>query len=179
MAIFSWIFFFVVGMEIKRELVTGELSTRERAMLPVLGALGGMVVPAGIYAAFHLGGPAIRGWGIPIATDIAFAVAALSVFGSRVPPGLRIFLLALAIVDDLGAVAVIAIFYTADLSLSWLGLAFLGLFLSFGMNRAGVRSYAVYMAVGGLVWLCTFYSGVHATVAGVAIGFLPPTRSST
>ncbi|MBW2235275.1 MAG: Na+/H+ antiporter NhaA, partial [Deltaproteobacteria bacterium] len=107
------IFFFAVGLEIKRELVMGELSTRQRAMLPVFGALGGMIVPALIYTGFHYGGPAIRGWGVPMATDIAFAVAAMSILGSRVPSGLKVFLLALAIADDLGAVAVIAIFYTA------------------------------------------------------------------
>ncbi len=168
------IFFFVVGLEIKRELVHGELSTRARAMLPVLGALGGMVVPASIYAAIHWGGPALHGWGIPMATDIAFAVAALSVFGSRVPAGLKVFLLALAIADDLGAVAVIAVFYTADLSLAWLGLAVLGLGLTFSMNLAGVRSYLPYLLAGGAVWLATLYSGVHATVAGVALGFLTP-----
>jgi NhaA family Na+:H+ antiporter len=169
------IFFFTVGMEIKREMVRGELSTRERAMLPVLGALGGMVAPALIYTSFHAGDEAIRGWGIPMATDIAFAVAALSVFGSRVPYGLRVFLLALAIADDLGAVAVIAIFYTDDLALSWLGLAAATLVLAYLMNRAGVRSYVPYMLVGAFAWLCTLYSGVHATVAGVALGFLTPT----
>jgi NhaA family Na+:H+ antiporter len=169
------IFFFVVGMEIKREMVYGELSSRERAMLPVLGALGGMVVPALIYVGFHTGGgAALRGWGIPMATDIAFAVAALSVFGARVPPGLRVFLLALAIVDDLGAVAVIAIFYSSEISLEWLGLALGVLAFVYAMNRAGVRSYMPYLIVGGLAWLCTLYSGVHATVAGVALGFLTP-----
>ncbi len=169
------IFFFVVGLEIKRELVHGELSSRARAMLPVLGAVGGMVVPASIYVAFHAGGEAMSGWGIPMATDIAFAVAALSVFGSRVPPGLKVFLLALAIADDLGAVAVIAIFYTANLSLGWLGLAVLGLAFTFAMNLAGVRGYAFYVLVGAFVWIAMLQSGVHATVAGVALGFLTPT----
>jgi NhaA family Na+:H+ antiporter len=168
------VFFFVVGMEIKRELVLGELSTRSQAMLPVLGALGGMILPAGIYASLHWGGPAVHGWGIPMATDIAFAVAALSVFGSRVPPPLKVFLLALAIADDIGAVAVIAVFYTADLSLAWLALAGLGLASTYGLNLAGVRSYVVYALVGGLVWLATYESGVHATIAGVALGFLTP-----
>ena len=169
-------FFFVVGMEIKRELVLGELSSRARAALPVMGAIGGMVVPAAIYASFHVGEPTIRGWGIPMATDIAFAVAALSVFGSRVPPGLKVFLLALAIADDIGAVAVIAIFYTAEVSLLWLGLAVLGLGLTFALNRLGVRPYGVYMIVGGVVWYCMHHSGVHATIAGVALGFLTPSR---
>ena len=169
------IFFFVVGMEIKRELVQGELSTRARAMLPIFGALGGMLVPAAIYAAFHWGQPTIRGWAIPMATDIAFAVAALSVLGSRVPPGLRIFLLALAIADDLGAVAVIAIFYTAELHLSSLGLAGLGLVFCALLNWAGVRSFTVYLIVGFFVWFETHHSGVHATIAGVLLGFLTPT----
>src|SRR3990172_5953835 len=111
------IFFFLVGMEIKHELVHGELSSRDRAMLPVFGALGGMVAPAAIYASLHAGGPAAAGWGVPMATDIAFAGAALAVFGRRVPPGLKVFLLALAIVDDLGAVTVIAVFYAGELSL--------------------------------------------------------------
>ncbi len=170
------IFFFVVGMEIKRELVYGELSNRQRAMLPVVAALGGMVVPASIYVAFHLGGPAINGWGIPMATDIAFAVAALSVFGSRVPPGLKVFLLALAIADDIGAVAVIAVFYTEDLHPYYLLYAGLGLLGIMGMNKAGVRAYGLYLAAGGFVWYFTHHSGVHATIAGVAIGFLTPAR---
>ncbi|MDJ0788932.1 MAG: Na+/H+ antiporter NhaA [Myxococcota bacterium] len=169
------LFFFVVGMEIKRELVMGELSTRQRAMLPILGALGGMIVPAGIYAAFHWGEPTIRGWGIPMATDIAFAVAALSVLGSRVPPGLRVFLLALAIADDLGAVAVIAIFYTAEIHLASLGWAAGGLALCFAFNRAGVESLLVYVVIGLFVWYETHHSGVHATIAGVLLGFLTPT----
>jgi NhaA family Na+:H+ antiporter len=170
------IFFFVVGMEIKRELALGQLSTRSRAMLPVLGALGGMVFPAAIYAGFHAGGPAIRGWGIPMATDIAFAVAALAVFGSRVPSGLKIFLLALAIVDDLGAVAVIAVFYTSDLSLAWLAQAVLGLALVYLVRLAGVRSYWVFALIGAVVWLAMLKSGVHATVSGVMLGLLCPSR---
>ena len=168
------VFFFVVGMEIKHEVVRGELSTRERALLPVFGALGGMLAPACLYLLFHAGGPAAAGWGIPMATDIAFAVAALAVLGPRVPSGLRIFLLALAIVDDLGAVTVIAAFYTHDLSLPALGAAALGLALVFGMQRAGVRSYPLYWIVGIACWGATLASGVHATVAGVALGLLTP-----
>lgn len=168
------IFFFLVGMEIKRELVIGQLSTRAKAMLPVMGALGGMVAPALIYTAFHAGGPALHGWGIPMATDIAFAVAAMSVLGKRVPSGLKVFLLALAIADDLGAVAVIAVFYTADLHLIALGFAALGLVLVYLVNLAGVRSYLVYWALGAIIWLFMHESGVHATVAGVALGFLTP-----
>jgi NhaA family Na+:H+ antiporter len=170
------IFFFVVGMEIKRELVLGELSSPSRAALPVFGALGGMLVPAAIYAALHMGGPAAGGWGIPMATDIAFAVAALGVFGSRVSPGLKIFLLALAIVDDIGAVLVIAVFYAKELAPMWGGVALLGLAASVLLGRAGVRSYGVYVLVGVLVWYATFRFGVHATIAGVTLGLLTPAR---
>lgn len=171
------IFFFVVGMEIKYELVAGELSSRARAMLPVAAALGGMIVPASIYALMHAGGPAAHGWGIPMATDIAFAVAALAILGPRVPPGLRAFLLALAIVDDLGAVTVIAVFYTSDLSLLALAVAAAGLSVTYALNRAGVRSFTIYWLVGCGTWLATLYSGVHATVAGVGLGFLTPTST--
>ena len=170
------LFFFLVGMEIKHELVHGELSSRERAMLPLFGALGGMLVPAAIYATLHAGGPALSGWGVPMATDIAFAVAALAVFGKRVPPGLKVFLLALAIVDDLGAVSVIAVFYTHALSLGALAWAGGGIALVLGLQRAGVRSYPVYWIAGIAVWLATLESGVHATVAGVLLGLLTPTR---
>lgn len=170
------IFFFVVGMEIKREMVYGELSDRQRAMLPVMGALGGMIVPASIYVFFHAGGPAINGWGVPMATDIAFAVAALSVFGSRVPSGLKVFLLALAIADDIGAVAVIAVFYTENLHVDYLIYALLGLVGIFALNKIGVRAYGVYLLAGATVWYLTHHSGVHATIAGVAIGFLTPAR---
>jgi NhaA family Na+:H+ antiporter len=169
------LFFFLVGMEIKHELVHGELSSRDRAMLPVFGALGGMVVPAGIYASLHAGGPAASGWGVPMATDIAFAVAALAVLGPRVPSGLKVFLLALAIVDDLGAVAVIAIFYSKKLSLTALAAAAGGLALAFAMRHSGVRAYGPYWVVGVGVWFATLQSGVHATVAGVLLGFLTPT----
>jgi len=170
------IFFFLVGMEIKHELVHGELATRERAMLPIFGALGGMLAPAALYAALHAGGPAISGWGVPMATDIAFAVAALAVFGSRVPSGLKVFLLALAIVDDLGAVAVIAVCYSHGFSLAALGAAGGGLALVALLRAAGVRPYGVYWLVGAGVWLATLQSGVHATVAGVLLGFLTPAR---
>lgn len=168
------IFFFTVGMEIKREMAYGELSSRDRAMLPLFGALGGMIVPAGIYVFLHAGGPAIRGWGVPMATDIAFAVAALSVMGSRVPSSLRIFLLALAIADDLGAVAVIAVFYTAEIHLSSLAWAGAGLGLCVILNLIGVRSFFVYALLGAFVWFETHHSGVHATIAGVLLGFVTP-----
>jgi NhaA family Na+:H+ antiporter len=168
------IFFFVVGLEIKRELTIGELASRERAMLPVFGALGGMVAPACIYLLLQPGGAAAAGWGIPMATDIAFAVAALALLGRRVAPGLKVFLLALAIVDDLGAVTVIAVFYTDEIRLSALFAAVLGLGLVYVTRLAGVRAYAPYFVVGAVVWLATLGSGVHATVAGVLLGLLTP-----
>ena len=171
------LFFFLVGMEIKHEIAHGELSSRGRAMLPVFGALGGMLAPAAIYAAFHASGPAASGWGVPMATDIAFAVAALAVFGPRVPPGLKVFLLALAIVDDLGAVTVIALFYTHGLSLPALAAAGGGLAFVWGMQRSGVRAYLPYWLAGAVVWLATLESGIHATVAGVVLGLLTPTGS--
>jgi NhaA family Na+:H+ antiporter len=169
------LFFFLVGMEIKHELVHGELSSRDRAMLPVVGALGGMIVPAGIYASLHAGGPAASGWGVPMATDIAFAVAALAIFGPRVPSGLKVFLLALAIVDDLGAITVIAVFYAQNISFSALAAAAGGLGVAFAMRQAGVRAYGPYWVVGAGVWFAMLQSGVHATVAGVLLGFLTPT----
>jgi NhaA family Na+:H+ antiporter len=160
----------------EHELVHGELASRERALLPLFGALGGMLVPAAIYASLHAGGLAASGWGVPMATDIAFAVAALAVLGRRVPSGLKVFLLALAIVDDLGAVTVIAIFYSHDLSTIALALAGLGLVATFGLRLAGVRFYPVYWAMGAGIWLATLASGIHATVAGVALGLLTPSR---
>ncbi|MBW2448770.1 MAG: Na+/H+ antiporter NhaA, partial [Deltaproteobacteria bacterium] len=168
------IFFFLVGMEIKREMVLGDLSTRARAMLPVMGALGGMLLPAGIYAAMHWGGPAIGGWGIPMATDIAFAVAAMSVLGSRVPAPLKVFLLALAIADDLGAVLVIAVFYTDTIHLAALGWAAASLAVVYAMNMSGVRSFQAYWVVGAVAWFFTHESGVHATIAGVLLGLMTP-----
>ncbi len=168
------IFFFTVGLEIKREMVLGELSKLSRAMLPVMGALGGMVVPAGIYASIHLGGPAASGWGVPMATDIAFAVAALAVLGKRVPPPLKVFLLALAIADDLGAVTVIAVFYTETIHMNALFLSFALLGVVFGMNLLGVRAFPAYWLVGAFVWFFMHESGVHATIAGVLLGMLTP-----
>jgi NhaA family Na+:H+ antiporter len=171
------IFFFVVGLEIKRELTIGERASRERSLLPVFGALGGMVVPAGIYLLLQPGGEASVGWGIPITTDIAFAVAALTLLGRRVPPGLKVFLLALAIVDDLGAVSVIAIFYTDEIRLVALFAALLGLGLVYATRLAGVRAYSPYFVLGALVWLATLGSGVHATIAGVLLGLLTPVHA--
>src|SRR5688572_3990286 len=171
------IFFFVVGLEIKREMTIGELASRQRAMLPVFGALGGMVAPALIYLWLQPGGDAAAGWGIPMATDIAFAVAALAVLGPRVPAGLKVFLLALAIVDDLGAVTVIAVFYTDEVRLGALLAAGAGLGLVYAIRLAGVRTYGPYFVVGAGVWLATLGSGIHATVAGVMLGLLTPVHA--
>lgn len=173
------IFFFVVGLEIKRELVMGELRDPKAAALPVLAALGGMVVPALIYVAFTSGmGPeAVRGWGIPMATDIAFAVGVLALLGRRVPSGGKLFILALAIADDLGAILVIALFYTSDLRLGWLGLAVVGLAAVAIANAVHIRSLAFYVPVAFIVWFGLLESGVHATLAGVALGFLTPARA--
>jgi NhaA family Na+:H+ antiporter len=171
------IFFFVVGLEIKRELLIGELSTRQTAALPIAGALGGMIAPALIYAAFNAGTEGARGWGIPMATDIAFALGALALLGPRVPSALKVFLAALAIADDLGAVIVIAVFYAADLSLSSLAVAFVVFLTLMGANRIGIRRTAVY-AVGGIaLWLAVLASGVHATIAGVLLALTIPART--
>jgi NhaA family Na+:H+ antiporter len=171
------IFFFVIGLEVKRELVIGELRDPRRAALPVFAAIGGMVVPAGIYLALQAGEPGARGWGIPMATDIAFVVGCMAVLGSRVPHGLRVTLLSLAIADDIGAILVIAIGYTESLNLTALILGLLGLFVVFLLARVGVRSFLVYTIVGTLVWIAFHESGVHATIAGVALGLLTPTRA--
>jgi NhaA family Na+:H+ antiporter len=172
------IFFFVVGLEIKRQVVLGDLSDRKTAALPVMAALGGMVFPALIYLLINrdAGEAAIRGWGVPMATDIAFAVGVLAILGSRIPSGARLFLLTLAIVDDIGAISVIAIFYTDDLRLGYLALAVGGLVMAGVAARVGIRSLAFYVPLGMIVWFFTFESGVHATLAGVALGFLTPAR---
>jgi NhaA family Na+:H+ antiporter len=169
------VFFFLVGLEIKRELVQGELSSFRQAALPVIGALGGMIAPAIIYSTINAGDAhALRGWAIPTATDIAFAVGVLSFVGSRVPASLKIFLLALAIIDDLGAIVIIALFYTANLSLTALALAGLGIAGLAVLNARGVTSTAAYVLVGAFVWLCVLKSGVHATLAGVITAFAIP-----
>jgi NhaA family Na+:H+ antiporter len=168
------VFFLLVGVEIKRELVHGDLRDVRSVALPVVAALGGMVVPAGIYWAFNAGGEGSGGWGIPMATDIAFAVGVVTLLGRRVPLAGKIFLLTLAIADDVGAIVVIAIFYTGDLSLGWLVVAVGGLGMIFVMRRADVQSLAPYLAVGAAIWLALLESGVHATLAGVALGLLTP-----
>jgi Na+:H+ antiporter, NhaA family len=168
------IFFFVVGLEIKRELVAGELREWRTALLPVVAALGGMIIPGGVYLAFQWGQPGQRGWAIPMATDIAFVVGVLALFGRRAPFGLKILLLSLAIVDDLGAVLLIALVFTDHLAWGWLAASAAGLALTYGLNRAGVRRVGVYVVVGTFVWLAVYRSGVHATVAGVLLGLLTP-----
>ena len=170
------VFFFVVGLEIKREMVTGQLRDRRAAMFPVIAAVGGMVVPAAIYLTLNLGGAGESGWGIPMATDIAFALGIVALLGSRVPSALKIFLLTLAIADDIGAIVIIAIFYTSDLSLGWLLLAIGLLGVMAIMKRAKVWYIPAYFVVGVFVWLATFESGIHATIAGVAMGLLTPAR---
>jgi len=171
------IFFFVIGLEVKRELVVGELRELRKAALPIAAALGGMVVPAGIYLLLQGGTEARAGWGIPMATDIAFVVGCMAVLGKRVPHTLRVLLLSLAIADDIGAILVIAIGYTASIDLVALGLGFAGIALVWGMARVGIRSFGLYTVVGVLVWLAFHESGVHATIAGVILGLMTPARS--
>lgn len=170
------IFFFVVGLEIKRELSVGELNDRRKASLPVIAACGGVIVPAIIFIALNAGGPYVDGWAIPMATDIAFAVAVLALLGSRIPSGARLFLLAIAIVDDLIAITVIAVFYTDSISFAWLALGVAGLLLTFVFRRLGAVSPLWYLPIGLVVWVGFFESGVHATVAGVLLGLLTPAR---
>jgi len=171
------VFFFVVGLEIKRELHSGELSDRRRAALPALAALGGMLAPAGIYLLFNAGTPAADGWGVPMATDIAFAVGALTLLGKRVPPALRILLLALAVIDDLGAIIVIALFYSGGIKLAALGVAGAGILLILLMQKLRFRSPWAYVIPGIVIWAGTLASGVHPTIAGVAIGLCTPVRA--
>lgn len=171
------VFFFVVGLEIKRELAVGELNSPRKAALPVVAAVGGMVVPAGVYLLFGHAGAATRGWGIPMATDIAFVVGVMAAFGNRVPFGLKIFLLSLAIADDMGAVLVIALAYTEQLNLTMLALAGGGFVLTVALNLLGVRPVPIYALVGAATWLATYKSGIHPTVAGVVLGLLTPYRA--
>ncbi len=171
------IFFFVIGLEVKREIVVGELSKPRQAFLPVFAALGGMLAPALIFLAFNAGGPGERGWGVPMATDIAFALGVLAALGSRAPGKLRLFLTTLAIADDIGAIVVIAVFYSAGVAWGWLGVAALLIAVLALLNRWGVDSTVPFAIVGVLVWFAFLNSGVHATIAGVLVAMTIPTRS--
>jgi NhaA family Na+:H+ antiporter len=168
------VFFFLVGLEIKREILIGELSSIRKAMLPIVGALGGIVIPAGLYAMFNFGGDGMHGWAIPMATDIAFALGILYMLGDRVPNSLRIFLAALAIVDDIAAVIVIAVFYTSTINLFYLLISFLFIFVMYVGNRIKVINPLFYLILGGVVWFTMLKSGVHATIAGVLTAFTIP-----
>ena len=174
------VFFFLIGLEIKREIVEGELSSISQVILPGLGALGGMVVPASIYVWFNWGDPvAIDGWAIPVATDIAFALALLTVFGKRVPTALKVFLLTLAIFDDLAAIVIIAIFYSGDLSLTALVTSMVALVCALAMNKLGVTRTSGYILLGVVLWVAVLKSGVHATLAGVLIALCIPMRDKS
>lgn len=168
------VFFFVVGLEIKRELVVGDLRDPKAAALPVMAALGGMILPALIYLSFNAGTDAAHGWGIPMATDIAFAVGVVALLGKRVSPGAKLFLLAVAIADDIGAIAVIAIFYTSDLNAGYFAAAVAGLLIVWIAAKVNVRAMWFYVPAAFVIWFFTLESGVHATLAGVALGFLTP-----
>ncbi|WP_426767447.1 Na+/H+ antiporter NhaA [Erwinia aphidicola] len=171
------LFFLMIGLEVKRELLMGSLKGREKAMFPLIAALGGMVAPGLIYATLnHSDELAIHGWAIPAATDIAFALGILALLGSRVPPALKMFLMALAVIDDLGAIVIIAFFYTHDLSLVSLGVAAASIAVLVILNLCGVRKTSVYLLVGMVLWVAVLKSGVHATLAGVIVGLLIPLK---
>jgi len=170
-------FFFLIGLEIKRELLDGELSDPARITLPAIAAVGGMVVPAAIYTYFNYGDPqAMTGWAIPMATDIAFALGILSLLGSRVPVSLKLFLLTLAIIDDLGAIIIIALFYSSDISVASLVVSAVALIVLFIINRSGVMRIAPYILTGIVLWVAVLKSGVHATLAGVLLAFFIPLK---
>ena len=168
------LFFFVVGLEIKSELMTGDLRDPRIAALPAIGALGGMILPAAIYALVTFGAEGSEGWGIPMATDIAFAVGVLALLGPSVPQRLKLFLLTLAIVDDIGAILVIAVFYTTDIELGWLSAAVIGVVAIGLLTKYRVWYTPLYAVIGVAVWYATFRSGVHATIAGVVLGLMAP-----
>jgi NhaA family Na+:H+ antiporter len=170
------VFFFVVGLEIKRELVTGELRDRRAAVLPAIAAAGGVALPALIFTLIVAGGEGASGWAIPAATDIAFAVGVLALLGDRVSSGVRLFLLTIAIVDDIIAIALIALFYSESLSFLWIAIAYAGLMGVVLMQRAGVSRALAYVPVAAVIWIAVYESGVHATIAGVALGLLVPAR---
>ena len=171
------VFFFLVGLELKRELIEGELSNKEGLILPAVGALGGMLVPALIYLSFNYQDPvAVKGWAIPAATDIAFALGILALLGSRVPVSLKIFLTSLAIFDDIGAIVIIALFYTANISLTAIVVAFFCILVLAAINRKGVLAKSPYLLVGLIMWVATLKSGVHATLAGVILALFIPIK---
>jgi len=170
------IFFFVIGLEIKREIVFGELRDPRKAALPAAAAIGGMIVPAAIYLLLQHGEPGERGWGIPMATDIAFVVGFLALLGPRVPFGLKILLLTLAIIDDIGAILVIAVAYTEQTSVSYLALGAAGVAVTYLFRMVGIRSVPIYVVLGAAIWFAFLKSGVHPTVAGVILGLLTPAR---
>lgn len=186
MSVMHWIndalmavFFFVVGLEIKREMLVGELSSVKKATLPIFAALGGMLVPAAIYAIFNHGTPTSNGWGIPMATDIAFAVGVISILGKRCPSALKIFLLALAIVDDLGAIIVLALFYPShELNFVFMGLALVVFLILILFNKMKVNTPYVYMMFGLVLWYFVFRSGIHATIAGVLLAITIPSKTT-
>ena len=172
------IFFFLIGLEVKREVMEGELSTRSQVILPVIAAIGGMIIPALIFSFFNFGDDfAMTGWAIPTATDIAFALGILSLLGNRVPVSLKIFLMALAIIDDLGAIVIIALFYTHTLSLLSIIIASFCLFVLFMMNKIGIVQKSAYILIGIILWTSVLKSGVHATIAGVLLAFTIPLYS--
>lgn len=174
------IFFFLVGLEIKREVLQGELATRAKATLPLFAAIGGVAAPASIYAMLNAGdADALRGWAIPAATDIAFALGVLALLGKRAPASLKILLLAIAIIDDLAAVVIIALFYTADLSTTALGLAAFGVAGLGVLNRCGAKAITPYVLIGIFLWVCVLKSGIHATLAGVVTALAIPIRGRT
>ena len=171
------VFFFFVTLEIKREFIQGELSNIKKALLPIIGAVGGMVVPALFYIIINFGNSeTINGWAIPSATDIAFSLGILSLLGSRVPTSLKIFLTALAIIDDLGAILIIAFFYTGDLSISYLSLILLSYLLLLVLNKFGTKQFTPYLLIGAFMWFFTYKSGIHATIAGVLLASTIPHR---
>ncbi|MEG3640109.1 Na+/H+ antiporter NhaA [Magnetococcus sp. PR-3] len=171
------VFFLLVGLELKREFLEGELAHPSNVILPVIGAIGGIVLPAGIYILLNQGNAsALEGWAIPTATDIAFALGILALLGKRVPAALKLFLLTLAIIDDLAAIVIIALFYTSDLSINSLIVSGSALTLLFLMNRLGVKGVASYILVGLVLWVAVLKSGVHATLAGVALGMVIPLK---
>jgi Na+:H+ antiporter, NhaA family len=170
------LFFFLISLEIKREVTHGDLRHPRQAALPVIAAIGGVLLPVAIYLAITAGSSASDGWGIPMATDAAFAIAALAILGDRVPLGAKLFLVTIAVVDDVAAILVIAVAYTSDLSMAWLAAAIAMVVVVVVMQRLGVQRILPYVCVGALVWLCTLESGVHATIAGVVLALLTPAR---